>query len=201
MQVCVLRVRASTTAGGAMCVQPCHSSAAMPLLQTHCCRSHKQQHTGPTLDVPHTVTPQQLEVLLNGLLHNEEKQPYSFYIDGQVSCCGVVLLVLVVWAAAVHDDVLASSSFSSGASLAHTLCPTFACLCSNTGAGQRAGRPPGQECRIGGAVAARGLHATGECWVSKLADVCACAGTTDVVSRPAAAAPRWMQLQPTNQPL
>lgn len=41
-------------------------------------------HTGPTLDVPHTVTPQQLEVLLNGLLQNEEKMPYSFYIEGQV---------------------------------------------------------------------------------------------------------------------
>lgn len=40
--------------------------------------------TGPTLDVPHTVTPQQLEVLLNGLLQNEEKMPYSFYIEGQV---------------------------------------------------------------------------------------------------------------------
>jgi hypothetical protein len=39
---------------------------------------------GPTLDVPQSVTPQQLEVLLNGLLQNEEKQPYSFYIEGQV---------------------------------------------------------------------------------------------------------------------
>lgn len=34
--------------------------------------------------MPHTVTPQQLEVLLNGLLQNEEKQPYSFYVEGQV---------------------------------------------------------------------------------------------------------------------
>jgi hypothetical protein len=49
-------------------------------------------HTGPTLDVPHTVTPQQLEVLLNGLLQNEEKMPYSFYIEGQV--CAFVLLCL-----------------------------------------------------------------------------------------------------------
>jgi hypothetical protein len=39
--------------------------------------------------VPHTVTPQQLEVLLNGLLQNEEKMPYSFYIEGQV--CGDLL--------------------------------------------------------------------------------------------------------------
>ena len=36
------------------------------------------------MDVPHNVTPQQLEVLLNGLLRNEEKLPYSFYLDGQV---------------------------------------------------------------------------------------------------------------------
>lgn len=41
-------------------------------------------YAGPALDVPHTVTPQQLEVLLNGLLQNEEKTPYSFYIEGQV---------------------------------------------------------------------------------------------------------------------
>jgi hypothetical protein len=39
---------------------------------------------GPALDVPHSVTPQQLEVLLNGLLQNEEKTPYSFYVEGQV---------------------------------------------------------------------------------------------------------------------
>lgn len=52
-------------------------------------------HTGPTLDVPHTVTPQQLEVLLNGLLQNEEKMPYSFYIEGQVCFCGPLCLVSV----------------------------------------------------------------------------------------------------------
>jgi hypothetical protein len=40
--------------------------------------------SGPALDVPHSVTPQQLEVLLNGLLQNEEKTPYSFYVEGQV---------------------------------------------------------------------------------------------------------------------
>ncbi|KAG2422472.1 hypothetical protein HXX76_015996 [Chlamydomonas incerta] len=37
--------------------------------------------TGPQLDIPHTVTPQQLETLLNGLLANEDKLPYSFYIE------------------------------------------------------------------------------------------------------------------------
>ncbi|PNH03382.1 Notchless [Tetrabaena socialis] len=39
--------------------------------------------TGPQLDIPHNVTPMQLEVLLNGLLNNEEKLPYSFYIEEQ----------------------------------------------------------------------------------------------------------------------
>lgn len=39
---------------------------------------------GPQLDIPHTVTPQQLETLLNGLLSNEDKLPYSFYIEEQV---------------------------------------------------------------------------------------------------------------------
>lgn len=34
--------------------------------------------------MPQSVTPQQLEVLLNGLLSNEEKMPYSFYVEGQV---------------------------------------------------------------------------------------------------------------------
>ncbi|KAG2486351.1 hypothetical protein HYH03_014932 [Edaphochlamys debaryana] len=37
--------------------------------------------TGPQLDIPHNVTPEQLETLLNGLLNNEEKLPYSFYIE------------------------------------------------------------------------------------------------------------------------
>lgn len=39
--------------------------------------------TGPQLDVPHDVTPAQLETLLNGLLQAEEKLPYSFFIDEQ----------------------------------------------------------------------------------------------------------------------
>lgn len=41
------------------------------------------ESTGPQLDVPYTVTPQQLETLLNGLLHQEEKLPYSFFIEDQ----------------------------------------------------------------------------------------------------------------------
>ncbi|WIA35410.1 hypothetical protein OEZ86_003855 [Tetradesmus obliquus] len=45
--------------------------------------SAEGQQAGPALDVPHSVTPQQLEVLLNGLLQNEEKTPYSFYVEGQ----------------------------------------------------------------------------------------------------------------------
>ena len=38
---------------------------------------------GPQLDVPHDVTPAQLETLLNGLLEQEEKLPFTFYIDEQ----------------------------------------------------------------------------------------------------------------------
>jgi ribosome assembly protein 4 len=40
-----------------------------------------QESTGPQLDVPGSVTPTQLETLLNGLLQNDEKLPYSFYIE------------------------------------------------------------------------------------------------------------------------
>jgi NLE (NUC135) domain len=36
---------------------------------------------GPQLDLPQDVTVQQLETLLNGLLANEEKLPYSFFVD------------------------------------------------------------------------------------------------------------------------
>lgn len=33
--------------------------------------------------MPQSVTPPQLEVLLNGLLQNDEKLPYSFYLEEQ----------------------------------------------------------------------------------------------------------------------
>lgn len=51
--------------------------------------------SGPALDVPASVTPEQLEVLLNGLLQSEEKLPYSFYIEEQArmplnNCSGSV---------------------------------------------------------------------------------------------------------------
>ncbi|KXZ41140.1 hypothetical protein GPECTOR_735g893 [Gonium pectorale] len=46
-------------------------------------QSSNGDDTGPQLDIPHNVTPAQLEVLLNGLLNNEEKLPYSFYIEDQ----------------------------------------------------------------------------------------------------------------------
>jgi hypothetical protein len=59
-------------------------ACAKPVCVSPACRAAPYMPTGPTLDVPHTVTPQQLEVLLNGLLQNEEKMPYSFYIEGQV---------------------------------------------------------------------------------------------------------------------
>ena len=36
---------------------------------------------GPQLDLPHDVTPTQLETLLNGLLASEERLPYSFFVN------------------------------------------------------------------------------------------------------------------------
>lgn len=36
---------------------------------------------GPQLDLPHSVTVSQLETLLNGLLNNEERLPYSFFLQ------------------------------------------------------------------------------------------------------------------------
>ncbi|KAK9812657.1 hypothetical protein WJX72_001417 [[Myrmecia] bisecta] len=39
--------------------------------------------TGPQLDLPHDATPAQLEMLLNGLLQNDDKLPYSFFINDQ----------------------------------------------------------------------------------------------------------------------
>ena len=39
--------------------------------------------TGPQLSVPQDATVKQLTVLLNQLLDNEEKLPYSFFIDEQ----------------------------------------------------------------------------------------------------------------------
>ena len=38
---------------------------------------------GPQLDLPHDVTPKQLETLLNGLLKQEDKLPYSFFVNEQ----------------------------------------------------------------------------------------------------------------------
>lgn len=35
---------------------------------------------GPQLDLPASVTPSQLETLLNGILANDQKVPYSFYV-------------------------------------------------------------------------------------------------------------------------
>ncbi|KAF5839472.1 putative Notchless [Dunaliella salina] len=39
--------------------------------------------TASQLDVPAGITPEQLEMLLNNLLQNDEKLPYSFYIEEQ----------------------------------------------------------------------------------------------------------------------
>lgn len=42
---------------------------------------HAGGHAGTQLQLPHSTTPQQLETLLNGLLKNEEKVPYAFYLE------------------------------------------------------------------------------------------------------------------------
>jgi hypothetical protein len=36
---------------------------------------------GPQLDLPHNVTTENLETLLNGLLRQTESQPYSFFVE------------------------------------------------------------------------------------------------------------------------
>ncbi|KAI8474530.1 MAG: putative Notchless [Monoraphidium minutum] len=54
------------------------AEAANVIIQFH---TSDGETTGPQLDVPQGVTPAQLEALLNGLLRNDEKQPYSFYLD------------------------------------------------------------------------------------------------------------------------
>jgi hypothetical protein len=60
----------------AMGTSPClHARHATPPLPT--------PHAGSQLDVPASVTPMQLEALLNGLLSNDEKLPYSFHIEEQ----------------------------------------------------------------------------------------------------------------------
>lgn len=45
--------------------------------------THGKLTAGPQLDVPQDVTVQQLNTLLNGLLQNEEKLPYSFFVEEQ----------------------------------------------------------------------------------------------------------------------
>jgi hypothetical protein len=56
-----------------------------------CCRSNASPgcdsravlSAGPQLDLPHDATPAQLETLLNGLLRQQEKLPYSFFVEEQ----------------------------------------------------------------------------------------------------------------------
>lgn len=130
---------------------------------------------GPTLDVPHTVTPQQLEVLLNGLLANEEKQPYSFYIDGQVRrwCCCVCVFVL-------QAGALCEAAAGAGATCTHLRRQAHVARHDAPprlptpppppptpppppppGAWRRAGRAPGAAQRVCGAVAAHRVPAAG----------------------------------------
>jgi hypothetical protein len=61
---------------------PCLALYAPDMTPSHI--SECNGDAGPQLDVPHDVTPTQLETLLNGLLQNEEKMPYSFHIEDQV---------------------------------------------------------------------------------------------------------------------
>ncbi|KAK9702736.1 ribosome assembly [Basidiobolus ranarum] len=44
--------------------------------------SAEGESTGPPLNLPADVTPEQLSVLLNQLLNNEDTMPYSFMVDG-----------------------------------------------------------------------------------------------------------------------
>ena len=39
------------------------------------------QRTGPQIDVPVETTPEQLQLIINQLLSNEDKVPYSFYVS------------------------------------------------------------------------------------------------------------------------
>ncbi len=55
---------------------PPHAAASVPAREPCAPR-----HAGPQLDLPQSVTVAQLETLLNGLLSNEEKLPYSFFVD------------------------------------------------------------------------------------------------------------------------
>lgn len=61
---------------------PKHASSANIIIQF---TSPEGESTGPQLDVPHNVTPKQLETLLNGLLQHaeDERHPYSFFVDEQ----------------------------------------------------------------------------------------------------------------------
>ena len=45
--------------------------------------SPEGEPTGPQLDVPSSITPQQCQTLLQGLLEEEEARPYAFYVNDQ----------------------------------------------------------------------------------------------------------------------
>jgi ribosome assembly protein 4 len=42
---------------------------------------------GPVLDVPHDVTPSQLQALLNGLVKEDGSCMYTFFVQGQELGC------------------------------------------------------------------------------------------------------------------
>jgi ribosome assembly protein 4 len=44
-------------------------------------QNQDSEHTGPPLNIPVDITPEQLTLLLNNLLENEDPMPYSFFVD------------------------------------------------------------------------------------------------------------------------
>lgn len=73
--------------------------------------------SGPQLDVPHDVTPKQLETLLNGLLRQEEKLPYSFFIEEQQLAEELGAHLLKNKVRVCHSDTAVWTSYASYPSL------------------------------------------------------------------------------------
>jgi hypothetical protein len=105
-------------------------------------------HTGPQLDVPASVAPEQLEALLNSLLQSEEKLPYSFYIQDQVHAPGC---------AGGHATQRCVAIRGEAQVRVH--------VCAHAGACRRPRNTPGQERYQRGECAASGVPAAGTCVV------------------------------------
>lgn len=61
----------------------CQKGHGTQAARQHQSRDARHAHAGTQLQIPHSTTPQQLENLLNGLLTNEEKVPYAFYVENE----------------------------------------------------------------------------------------------------------------------